>query len=97
MNSKLMRATDFDDFLAEELKDEEFRRYYDEAGKQLELAYGILQLRKARKMSQAELAKRVGTTQSNIARIEGGNENLTVLSLTRIAAALGKELEIKMK
>ena len=91
---KIEKAIDFDAHVKEELKDPEFKRYYDEYGKQLEVAYRILQLRKKKKMSQAELAKKIGTKQSNVARIEAGQQNLTTETLQRIASAFNRELKI---
>lgn len=96
MNKKNIKPTTFNDYLAQELKDPEFRRLFDEYGRQLEISYQILQLRKKKKMSQAQLAKKIGTTQSNVARIEGGQQNFTVGLLDKIAHALGKNLTIKM-
>lgn len=86
---------DFEQYLREQLKNFEFKRLFDEYGKQLEIAYQILQLRKKRKFSQAQLAKKIGTTQSNIARLEAGRQNFSTQMLQRLAAALGKELEVR--
>jgi len=96
MNKKQIKATDFDDVLKKHLKNPEFKRLYDEYGKQLEIAYQMLQMRKQKKMSQAQLAKKIGTTQSNIARMEAGNQNFTIDILNRVAVALGKELKISI-
>ncbi|MFA6534441.1 MAG: helix-turn-helix transcriptional regulator [Patescibacteria group bacterium] len=92
---KSIDAVDFDDYLAEQLKDPEFRKWYDYYGKQLETAYQILQLRRQKKMSQATLAKKIGTTQSNLARLEAGNQNFTVGMMNKIAKALDRELKIE--
>jgi len=89
------RESSFDYYLQQELKDPEFKKLYDEEGVKLEVAYTLLQLRKKQKMSQAQLAKQIGTTQSNLARIEAGNQNLTIQMMHRIAKALGKELVVK--
>jgi len=80
--------------LAKDLKNPVFKRHYDEFGKQLEISYQLLQMRKKSKMSQGQLAKKIGTTQSNVARMEAGNQNFTIAMLTRIAAVFGKDLEI---
>jgi len=88
------KATDFNDYLVEELKDKKAKKLFDEYGRQLELAYSILQLRKAQKMSQAQLAFKVGTTQSNIARLESGRQNFTITFLQKIASALNSDLKI---
>jgi ribosome-binding protein aMBF1 (putative translation factor) len=98
MNNKkeFGRPTDFDSYLAEQLKNKKFKKYFDEFGQQLELSYKIMQLRKAKKMSQAQLAKKVGTTQSNIARFEGGRENFTIGFLSKLVLGLGAELKIEV-
>lgn len=89
------KAIDFQAFLEEQLKNPEIKKYYDEFGKQLEVAYAILQLRKQIGLSQKQLAKKVGTTQSNIARIESGQQNFTVELLQRIAKAYKRNLKIE--
>lgn len=91
------KPTNFRAYLNEELKNKEFKKLFDEYGKQLEISYQILQLRKAKKMSQNELAKRIGTTQSNVARMESGNENFTISFLNKVAVALNKELTVVLK
>ncbi len=45
-------------------------------------------------LSQVELARRAGTSQPSIARLERGMVSPTVISLDRIARALGAELVI---
>ena len=92
---KIQKTVDFQKYLAEKLKDSKFKKYYDEYGKQLEIAYQILLLRKQKKMSQAELAKRIGTKQSNIARMEAGQENFTTDTLQKIASVFKRELKIE--
>jgi DNA-binding transcriptional regulator YiaG len=89
------KSIDFQTHLEEQLKNPEIKKYYDEFGKQLEIAYAILQLRKKLKLSQKELARKIGTSQSNVARIESGSENLTVQTLQRIAQAYKRNLKIK--
>jgi predicted transcriptional regulator len=45
-------------------------------------------------MSQHTLAKKIGTTQSNIARMEAGNQNFSMATLTKLARAFRKTLEV---
>lgn len=94
---KILKATDFQAHLAEELKNPEFKRLFDEFGEQFEIAYRVNHLRREKKMSQAELAKKVGTSQSNIARLESGNQNFTMQTLSRIAKALKVELKVALQ
>lgn len=93
--NKKIKYLSFERHLAKELKNPEFKKYYDEYGKQLEIAYQILQLRKQKRMSQAELAKKIGTKQSNIARMESGQQNFTTEMLQKIASAFGRNLKVE--
>ena len=95
MIKERIKLRSFDEDLKEDLKDPEFKKGFDEEGLKLEISLDIIQIRKARKMSQADLAKAVGTNQSAIARIENGTMNPTALTLHRIAVALGKKLKVK--
>lgn len=92
---KNIKITDFEKDLQRDLKDKEFKKYYDYYGKQLEIAYSILLLRKKAGLTQAEFAKKLDMTQSNIARIESGSENVSLATLNKIADKLHKKLEIK--
>jgi DNA-binding XRE family transcriptional regulator len=92
---KLQKAMDFQKYLAKQLKNPGIKKHYDEYGKQLEIAYQILKLRKQKRISQAELARKIGTTQSNIARMETGQQNFTTTTLQKIAAAFKRDLEVK--
>lgn len=53
---------------------------------------GIADLRETQGMTQADLARRIGTTQSAIARIESGKQNLSADMLKKLSAALKKNL-----
>ena len=60
----------------------------------------ILQLYETRTdlgMSQKELAEKSGVRQSNISRIERGTCSPTIRTLSELAYAMGKKLEIKIK
>ncbi len=87
-------AVDFQEYLEKQLKDGEFKKCYDEYGKQLEVAYQLLRLRKKARMTQSELAKKIGTTQSNVARMESGRQNFSLNLLQRIASAFRRSLRI---
>jgi len=54
----------------------------------------IIRARSEQKVSQKELAERIGTRQSNISRLESGNYNPSLEFLEKVAEALGKKLEI---
>jgi DNA-binding XRE family transcriptional regulator len=94
--SKKYKPITFRESLRRELKDPEFRRYYEEEGVKMAIAFKIIELRKKSGMTQSELAKKIGTTQSQVARMESSNtSNYEVKTLQKIAAAAGKQLQIK--
>lgn len=84
----------FERYLAQEMKNEAFREAYEKESKKLEIAYQILLLRKEKKMSQAALAKKIGTKQSNIARMEAGEQNFSIDMLQKIAQVFNKDLKV---
>ena len=62
----------------------------------LDIARKIYELRTKAKLSQAELARKVGTTQSVISRLEDADyDGHSLEMLRRIAAALEKRVEIR--
>ena len=62
----------------------------------LDIAQKIYKLRTKARLSQAQLAKRVGTTQSVISRLEDADyEGHSLAMLRRIASALEKRVEIR--
>lgn len=54
----------------------------------------VHRLRTEAGLTQAELAQRMGTTQSAIARMEAGGTRPTLETLERLAAAIGQELVV---
>jgi ribosome-binding protein aMBF1 (putative translation factor) len=81
--------------LREDLKDPEFKRHYDDERQALKLAIKIAALREQKGLSQQELAKRMGTSQQAISRIESGEyEGFTLKTLEKIAEATGMKVKI---
>jgi HTH-type transcriptional regulator/antitoxin HipB len=68
---------------------------YDRARRAYDLGHEVQELRHERGITQAALAKRAGTTQTAIARIEAGGVMPTIDSLDRIGAALGVTLTVR--
>ncbi|PIP31692.1 transcriptional regulator [bacterium (Candidatus Gribaldobacteria) CG23_combo_of_CG06-09_8_20_14_all_37_87_8] len=93
-NDQIKKAVDFDEYLALRIKNKKFRNDFENYGKQLEISYKVLQLHKQEGVSQKELAEKIGTHQSNVARIESGQQNLTTALLQKIALAFGRKLVI---
>ncbi|MCA9367956.1 helix-turn-helix domain-containing protein [Candidatus Kaiserbacteria bacterium] len=57
-----------------------------------ELAARIIDLREAEGLTQKDLATKLGTTQSAVARMESGKQNISAEMLAKISKALGKNL-----
>jgi ribosome-binding protein aMBF1 (putative translation factor) len=72
------------------------RQRFEEEVANREVAHRIYQLRQDAGLSQAELARRVGTTQSVISRLEDADyEGHSLAMLNRIAAAVERRVEIR--
>lgn len=66
-------------------------------GLYMDLAESIQAIRMEQGISQAELARAIGTTQSGVARFENTALcSFTLRSLARIAEALGYKLQVKL-
>ena len=74
----------------------EFRAEYQKADEEFRLIEALVLARTRAKLSQAELARRIGTTQSAIARLEGGGVSPSLSTLRRYAEATGARLEINL-
>lgn len=82
--------------VAERLKDAEFRIYFKESKALTELCRNIAMARKFANLTQTQLAKQMGTTQSVIARLENGNNGRmpSLDLLARVAKALKLSLVV---
>ena len=77
-------------------KDPELHRQFEEEMANREVASKIYRLRESAHLTQAELARRVGTTQSVISRLEDADyEGHSLAMLNRIAAAMERRVEIR--
>ncbi|MCI1749087.1 MAG: helix-turn-helix domain-containing protein [Acidipropionibacterium sp.] len=94
---------DFDDLRAEvdASYTPEQRKEYEDAGSdaetQIELAELVYKMRTEAGISQAELARRMGTRQPFISDIERGGRTPTVATLNRIAHATGNRLRLTVE
>ena len=70
---------------------------YEQAKAAYEVGRMIRELREARQLSQRELAERMGTTQSVVGRLEAGGSRPTLVTLERVAQALGLRLEVRFQ
>jgi len=90
-----MKQTNFDKYLKEQLKDKDFAERFRQAGEAWDVALKIAALRKKAGLSQKELAKRLGTTQQQISRLESPSyEGHSLSMLRRVAGVLDAEVHI---
>ncbi len=75
-------------------KDPEYRREYEALEEEFALATAVISARVQAGLTQRELAQRMGTTQSVIARLEGGRAKPSTATLEKVAKATGTRLRI---
>jgi DNA-binding XRE family transcriptional regulator len=84
------------DLKAKLMEDPAFRAEYPAADAEYALIEALVGARTRAKLSQAELARRIGTTQSAVARLEGGHVSPSLATLRKYAAATGATLQIDL-
>lgn len=87
----------FEEYKAELLKNPAVKQEYDALSPEYELMRQLINARLAMNMTQKQLAEKIGTKQSSIARLESGNYNPSFQFLQKIAAALGKKLSFSLQ
>lgn len=63
--------------------------------RQLSVGLAISEARRAKAMTQAELAQLAGTTQPELSKLEQGKLNATIDTLIEVASALDLSLELR--
>ncbi len=88
----------FKQFKARALTRPGVRKAYDELAEEFSFIDEVLKARAASGLTQAELAARVGTTQSAIARLESGTpkHSPSIVTLQRYARAMGYRVQVKL-
>ena len=79
------------------MKDPEYRKEYDALEEEFALMIEVAKARARAGLSQAELARRMKTTQSTIARLESGRGLPSTRTLGRFAKATGHRLKISFE
>jgi ribosome-binding protein aMBF1 (putative translation factor) len=78
------------------MQDPEFATAWQEAEEEFSIAREVIRARTAAGLSQRELAERLHTTQSVIARLESGAHAPSVSTLKRVAEATHSKLRIAL-
>ena len=87
--------TKLTNFKKQWMKDPKVKKEYDEHKAEFEIAHALLKARLKEDMTQEEVAKKMGTTQSVVARMEGGEQLPSLRSILRYAEAIGRHAELK--
>ncbi len=91
------KTTSWGELRKELLKNPEVRKGYDKSERAYQLSLQVRKIREKAGISQSELARRMGTTQPAIARLEAGEGNPNIDTLGKIADALDVELTVTFK
>ena len=79
------------------MRDGEYRRAYEALTLEFEMARAVIQARAQAGLTQQQLAKRMDTSQSVIARLESGRVRPSTRTLERVAAATGTLLRVSFE
>src|SRR4030066_1026946 len=94
----MRRQANFDLYLEEQLKDPGFKERFKTAGEAWDVAIQIASLRKKSGWSQKELARRLGTSQQQISRLESPSyEGHSLSMLRRVAEVLGATIHVEIR
>jgi DNA-binding XRE family transcriptional regulator len=85
------------DLKARAFKNPKVRAAYDEMADEYALAAALIDARAKAKLTQSELARRMGTTQSAIARLESGRSVPSGATLLKFAKAVRRSLRVEFR
>lgn len=83
-----------EEVMAEAMKNPELKKEYDKLQPEYELIGKIIEARIHQKMTQKDIANRMGTKQSALARLESGRANPTLNFVQKLATALGTDITL---
>ena len=78
------------------MNDPEYARHYKDQEEEFNIARELIQARTRIGLTQEEVARRMGTTQSAVARMESGKPLPSIRSLKKYAQATGSKVKISL-
>ena len=79
------------------LANPEVQKEYGSSALEYEVAYSLILARVNAKMTQSEVAEKMNTTQSVIARLESGKHFPSLQTIYRYAIAVGKSIDLHVQ
>lgn len=89
-----MKRITADDLHTKWMKNPKYRREYDALEEEFTLTAAMIEARFRAGLTQAQVARRMKTTQAVIARLEGGGSKPSTRTLEKYAEATGSRLKI---
>lgn len=87
----------WEDLEKELLSDPETKKEYDELAPRYAVISTLIDARNKKGLTQRDLAQKIGTKQSAIARLESGSINPSLEFLQKIAQVMGYKLTIQLR
>jgi len=87
--------SDFQKYLDEQLKDPEFEAEWKALEPEYQIMRAIIEARKTNHLTQKQLSMATGINQADISKLETGNCNPSLRTLSRLAEGLGMMLRVE--
>lgn len=84
----------FEEVKARALKDPKIKAEYDKLEDEFNLICMMIEARKNAKLTQAQIAEKMGVSQNQVARIESLNVNVKYKTIAQYLKACGKKIAI---
>ena len=89
-------TTRWDIYVKKELRKPAVKKAYEEETRVLKIGLELAKRRREKGLTQAEVAKQIGTSAPQLSRTERRPENANMRTLIRYAAAVGMDLHIQL-
>lgn len=86
----------FDSIKKKLLKDPKVSKEYDSLRPEFSIARALIEARLLSKMTQADVAKKMNTSQSQVARLESGDHMPSMSSIHKYAHAISRNINIEI-
>ncbi len=87
---------DFSKYLDRKLENPEFKKEWDDSELEYNIINAIVETRKAKHLTQKQLAELTGINQADISKIENGNANPALSTLKRLADGMDMILKLEL-